>query len=64
MPRDTFLVYGAPEIDSDEIAEVVDCLQTGWLSTGPKVTRFERDFAPTKVWIRPLQSAHAQRPSI
>ena len=48
MPRDTFLIYGAPEIDSDEIAEVVDCLQTGWLSTGPKVTRFERDFATYK----------------
>jgi len=48
MARDSFLVYGAPEIDDDEIAEVVDCLQTGWLSTGPKVTRFEKDFAAYK----------------
>lgn len=48
MPRDTFLIFGAPEIESDEITEVVDCLETGWLSTGPKVTRFERDFATYK----------------
>lgn len=41
--RNEFLVYGSPEIGEDEINEVVDCLRTGWLSTGPKVVRFEND---------------------
>jgi dTDP-4-amino-4,6-dideoxygalactose transaminase len=43
--RDTFLVFGAPAIESAEIAEVVDSLKSGWLGTGPKVARFEADFA-------------------
>jgi dTDP-4-amino-4,6-dideoxygalactose transaminase len=41
-------VFGAPDIREDEIAEVVDSLQSGWLGTGPKVARFERDFAHYK----------------
>ncbi len=41
--RNEFIVYGAPDIGEDEISEVVDCLRTGWLSTGPKVVRFEND---------------------
>ena len=32
-------------ISDDEIAEVVDSLQSGWLTTGPKVKRFETAFA-------------------
>jgi len=43
--RDDFLVFGAPLIGDDEISEVVHCLQSGWLGTGPKVARFEADFA-------------------
>jgi len=46
--RDTFLTFGAPRIEETEIAEVVDSLRSGWLGTGPKVTRFERDFAAFK----------------
>ncbi|HEX6126992.1 MAG TPA: DegT/DnrJ/EryC1/StrS aminotransferase family protein [Pyrinomonadaceae bacterium] len=34
-----------PELGQDEIAEVVDTLQSGWLTTGPKVNRFETLFA-------------------
>ena len=41
---DRFLVFGAPLIGEEEIAEVVDSLRSGWLGTGPKVARFERDF--------------------
>jgi dTDP-4-amino-4,6-dideoxygalactose transaminase len=41
--RNEFIVYGSPDIGEDEINEVVDCLRTGWLSTGPKVIRFEND---------------------
>jgi dTDP-4-amino-4,6-dideoxygalactose transaminase len=40
-----FLVFGAPQIGEEEIAEVVDCLRSGWLGTGPRVARFEADFA-------------------
>ncbi len=42
--RKKFLVFGAPRIEKDEIAEVVDSLQSGWLSSGPKVARFEEAF--------------------
>lgn len=40
-----FLVFGAPAIGDAEIQEVVDCLRSGWLGTGPRVARFEADFA-------------------
>ncbi len=43
--RDDFLVYGAPLIGEDEIAEVVDCLRSGWVGTGPKTQRFQSMFA-------------------
>jgi dTDP-4-amino-4,6-dideoxygalactose transaminase len=43
--RDRFLVFGAPAIGDEEIAEVVASLKSGWLGTGPKVARFEADFA-------------------
>jgi dTDP-4-amino-4,6-dideoxygalactose transaminase len=42
-PED-FLVFGAPLIGEDEKREVLDCLDSGWLGTGPKVARFEREF--------------------
>jgi dTDP-4-amino-4,6-dideoxygalactose transaminase len=40
--RRDFLVFGAPVIGEEEIAEVVDSLRSGWIGTGPKVQRFER----------------------
>ena len=40
-----FLPFALPEIGDDEIAEVVDTLKSGWLTTGPKARRFEADFA-------------------
>lgn len=40
-----FLVFGAPRIEEDEIAEVEACLRSGWLGTGPRVAQFEKDFA-------------------
>jgi len=42
--KDRFLVFGAPQIEQDEIDEVVDSIKSGWLGTGPKVARFEDDF--------------------
>ena len=46
--RKGFLVFGSPAIEEAEIEEVVDSLRSGWLGTGPKVARFESDFASYK----------------
>jgi dTDP-4-amino-4,6-dideoxygalactose transaminase len=43
--KDDFLVFGAPAIEQAEIDEVVDSMKSGWLGTGPKVAKFEEDFA-------------------
>jgi len=42
---DPFLPFALPLIGEEEIAEVVDTLRSGWLTTGPKTLRFEQDFA-------------------
>src|SRR5438270_13436577 len=34
-----------PSISEAEIAEVVHCLRSGWLTTGPLTRRFEEEFA-------------------
>ena len=45
MPkREELLVFGAPLIGEEEKAEVLDCLASGWLGTGPKIARFEEAF--------------------
>jgi dTDP-4-amino-4,6-dideoxygalactose transaminase len=43
--RECFLPYALPSIGDEEIAEVADSLRSGWITTGPKVKRFEKDFA-------------------
>ena len=40
-----FLPFALPDIGDDEIAEVVDTLKSGWVTTGPKAKRFEADFS-------------------
>jgi dTDP-4-amino-4,6-dideoxygalactose transaminase len=42
---DDFLPFALPEIGDEEIAEVVDTLKSGWVTTGPKARRFEQDFS-------------------
>jgi dTDP-4-amino-4,6-dideoxygalactose transaminase len=39
-----FLPFALPEIGDEEIAEVVDTLKSGWVTTGPKAKRFETAF--------------------
>jgi len=34
-----------PSISEEAIAEVTDCLRSGWLTTGPRTKRFEQQFA-------------------
>jgi dTDP-4-amino-4,6-dideoxygalactose transaminase len=40
-----FLPFALPEIDDEEINGVVECLRSGWLTTGPKTKQFETEFA-------------------
>ena len=59
--RTDFLPFSKPTLDDAEINEVVDSLRSGWITTGPKVKRFEEEFkayvgAPFAV---PLSSATA-----
>jgi len=46
--KEQFLVFGSPAIEEAEIQEVVASMTTGWLGTGPKVAKFEHDFADYK----------------
>ena len=41
LDADQFLVFSAPLIGDAEIEEVVACLRSGWIGTGPRVARFE-----------------------
>jgi dTDP-4-amino-4,6-dideoxygalactose transaminase len=43
--RARFLVFGAPAIEEEDIAEVVATLRSGWIGTGPRVAKFEADMA-------------------
>jgi dTDP-4-amino-4,6-dideoxygalactose transaminase len=44
MSTQPFLPFALPEIGEEEIQEVVNCLRSGWLTTGPKTRQFETDF--------------------
>ncbi|MHB1261310.1 MAG: DegT/DnrJ/EryC1/StrS family aminotransferase [Thermoplasmatota archaeon] len=43
--RKDFLVFGAPLIEEPEVEEVLATLKSGWLGTGPRVKKFEQQFA-------------------
>ena len=45
LPSLPFLPFALPELGEEEIAEVVDTLRSGWITTGPKARRFEQAFA-------------------
>ena len=45
LPFLPFLPFALPDIGEEEIAEVVDTLRSGWITTGPKARRFELAFA-------------------
>jgi dTDP-4-amino-4,6-dideoxygalactose transaminase len=48
MARSEFLVFGSPLIEEPEIAEVVACLRSGWIGSGPRVALFEERFREYK----------------
>ena len=41
---DKFLPVSKPTITNKEISEVVDSMKSGWITTGPKVKKFEENF--------------------
>ena len=43
--RDTFLPFALPLLGEAEIEGVLECLRSGWLTTGPKTRQFEKEFA-------------------
>ena len=43
--RTEFLAFAPPALGEEEIAEVADTLRSDWITTGPKTSRFEREFA-------------------
>ena len=40
-----FLPFALPDIGEEEIAAVVECLRSGWVTTGPRTRQFEFEFA-------------------
>ena len=40
---DEFLPFSRPSISREAINEVVACLESGWITTGPRVKKFEED---------------------
>jgi perosamine synthetase len=53
MNHKTAVPFFRPEITDAEVAEVVDCLRSGWLTTGPRTKEFEGAFS------RYVGAAHA-----
>src|SRR5499426_3331842 len=46
MPSDSkFIPFHRPALGADEIRSVVETLESGWLTTGRNVKKFEEDFA-------------------
>lgn len=43
--RASFLPFARPDTDDAEINEIVEAIQSGWVTTGPKTHQFEAGFA-------------------
>jgi dTDP-4-amino-4,6-dideoxygalactose transaminase len=48
ISTEPYLIFGAPALGDEELEEVLACVRSGWLGTGPRVKRFEADFAAYK----------------
>lgn len=46
--KKNFITFGQPLILKQEIKEVLNCLKSSWIGTGPRVTKFEKQFAKLK----------------
>ena len=61
IARSSFLPFSRPAVGPEEIAELTDSINSGWITTGPKVERFAEDLgryvgAP---FVAPVSSATA-----
>lgn len=58
---ETFLPFSRPTISQEAIAEVVACLESGWITTGPRVARFTEELKTylNAPFVLPLTSATA-----
>lgn len=45
MTKKMNIPFSPPDITEEEIAEVVDALRSGWITTGPRVKELERQLA-------------------
>jgi dTDP-4-amino-4,6-dideoxygalactose transaminase len=43
--RNRFLPFALPDVDSSELSEIKEALDSGWVTTGPKTRQFEAEFA-------------------
>ena len=41
----SFIPFALPDIGQEEIERVVNCMQSGWLTTGPATKEFEQNFS-------------------
>lgn len=59
--RSDFLPFARPAVGTEEINEIIDSIQSGWITTGPKVERFSKEFAAYVGgrFANPLSSATA-----
>jgi dTDP-4-amino-4,6-dideoxygalactose transaminase len=58
--KKNFIPFSLPDIDDSEIFEVVKTLRSGWLTSGPRVKRFEADFK--KFINRPVKKKIINKP--
>lgn len=45
--RSFFLPFALPDVDGSELVEMKEALDSGWVTTGPKTSQFEAEFATT-----------------
>ncbi len=45
MKKQAFIPFAKPDVSDAEISQVLECLQSGWLTTGPKARELESKFA-------------------
>ena len=45
IQRTTLLPFALPDLGEAELNEIREVLESGWITTGPKAHRFEREFA-------------------
>ena len=43
MTKKMNIPFSPPDISEEEINEVIDALKSGWITTGPKTKKLEKD---------------------